>query len=134
MGNFKVSEMIQSRYLRQTDLEDGDAVVVTMKGVEKEKMPGDEDEIRYVLYFRELTKGLVLNATSIRVLEKYFGSTSAEWVGGKVEIFIDPTVQFRGKITGGLRLRPVKPAKATAAPAAAAPPDPIDDSEEQIRF
>jgi hypothetical protein len=115
----KVSEMIVSRYLRKEDLSDGEDLLVTLKSVSLEDMPGDAGEQRWVLFFEELDKGLVLNTTTIRVLEKAFGSHSDDWMGQKTTLYVDPNVSFRGQVVGGLRLRPMKLAKRTS-PAKAA--------------
>jgi hypothetical protein len=111
----KVSEMIVSKFLKKEDIEDD--VVVTCKRVALEDMPGDAGERRWVLYFKELSKGLVLNTTSIRVAEKTFGPDSDDWIGQKVTLYVDPNVQFKGQIVGGLRIRPIKtkPPKAVLA-------------------
>ena len=109
----KVSEMIVSKYLRKEDVDDD--VVVTIADVTLEDMPGDEGQKRWVLHFREFKKGLVLNSTSIRTLEKGFGGDTEMWIGGKVTLYVDPNVSFRGQIVGGLRLRPVRPKVAVRA-------------------
>jgi hypothetical protein len=109
----KVSEMIVSKFLRKEDLDD--ELIVTLKTVELEDMPGDAHEQRWVLYFRELPKGLVLNTTTIRVLEKAYGPDSDDWTGKKAALYVDPNVSFKGQIVGGLRLRPMKPQKPAAA-------------------
>lgn len=108
----KVSEMIVSKFLRKEDIDD--ELVVSIKSVKLEDMPGDSGEQRWVLSFRELPKGLVLNTTTIRVLEKSYGGDSDDWTGKKVTLYVDPNVSFKGQIVGGLRLRPQKPAKLTA--------------------
>jgi hypothetical protein len=119
----RVSEMIQSKYLRKEDIDE--EMVASIKAVALENMPGDSGEQRWVLTFRELPKGLVLNTTTIRVLDKCFGNHSDEWVGRKVTLYVDETVQFKGQVVGGLRLRPFKAPKAPKAaqlvPAAADP-------------
>ena len=102
----KVSEMIQSKFLRKEDLDDD--VLVTIKKIALEDVPGDGGEQRWVCYFRELPKGLVLNVTTIRTLESAFGGDTDDWVGGKVTLFVDPGVQYKGKVVGGVRLRPHK--------------------------
>ena len=118
----KVSEMIQSKFLRKDDVDDD--VIVTIKDVSLEDMPGDSGEQRWVLAFRELPQGLVLNTTSIRVLEKAFGQDSDDWRGQKVSLYVDPNVSFKGQVVGGLRLRPLK-AKAPKA-AQLVPVDDLD--------
>jgi hypothetical protein len=130
----KVSDMIQSKFLRKEDVDD--ELVVTMRAVKLEEMPGDGREERWVLYFKELAKGLVLNATMIRVLEKNYGQHSDDWTGRKATLFVDETVQFKGQIVGGLRLRPMRSTKPPGAGAPAVPitpaaapaaPDELDD-------
>jgi hypothetical protein len=115
----KVSEMIVSKFLRKEDFEDGDQIL-TIKGVKLEDMPGGEGQQKWVLYFRELPKGMALNSTTIRVLEKGYGDDSDLWVGKKALVYVDPNVTFKGQLTGGLRLRTQKAAAGAAAPAPAA--------------
>ena len=119
----KVSEMIQSKFLRKEDLDDD--LLVTVKKITLEDMPGDDNEQRWICYFRELPKGLVLNVTTIRALEGAFGGDTDQWVGGKVTLYVDGGVMFKGKVVGGVRLRPYK-AKA----ALAAKPAPEDFNDE----
>lgn len=115
----KVSEMIQSKFLRKEDFEDGDQVL-TVRTVKLEDMPGDDGQQKWVLYFRELPKGMALNSTTIRVLEKGFGDDSDLWTGKRVMVYVDPNVTFGGRLVGGLRLRTPKATPAT--PAGAPPP------------
>ena len=122
----KVSEMIQSKFLRKEDFEED--AVCTIRGVKLEEMQGNSSETRWVLYFKELQKGMVLNTTTIRVLEQAFGDDSDAWVSQKVMVYVDPNVSFQGRIVGGLRLRtPKKTAPVKTAP----PPEEFDD---QIPF
>ena len=92
----KVSEMIQSKFLRKEDLDDD--VLVTIKRIALEDMPGDDGERRWVAYFKELPKGLVLNVTTIRTLESALGGDTDDWIGARVTLFVDPGVQFKGKV------------------------------------
>lgn len=105
----KVSQMIESKYLAKSDFEDQDGVG-TIKGVRQDNLAkeGQPEEMRWVLGFREYPKPMVLNITTIRVLEQAFGGDTDQWMGNRVNIFVDPNVSFGGKVVGGLRLRPVK--------------------------
>jgi hypothetical protein len=114
----KVSDMIQSKFLRKEDFEEDR--VMTIKTVKLEDMPGDDGQQKWVLYFREEAKGMALNVTTIRVLEKAFGDDSDQWVSKKVKVYVDPNVSFGGRVVGGLRLMPPK----NTAPRAPAPPPP----------
>ncbi len=112
----KVSDMITSKYLRKEDFED--EAICTIKGVKLEDLGKDEaKEERWILYFREQQKGMVLNVTTIRVLEQAFGGDTDQWIGNKVMVYVDPNVSFGGKVVGGLRLRIPKQSKAAQKPA-----------------
>lgn len=129
----KVSDMIQSKFLRKEDFEEDR--VMTIKNVKLEDMPGDDGQQKWVLYFREEAKGMALNVTTIRVLEQAFGDDSDQWIGNKVKVYVDPNVSFGGRVVGGLRLRtPKQGPKAPPLP----PPEqkpPVDDGfDDDIPF
>lgn len=113
----KTSEMIQSKFLRKEDFEEDQ--LCTIRGVRLEDV-GNTGEQRWVIYFKEHQKGMVLNVTSIRVLEAAFGDDSDDWKQKTVTVYVDPNVSFQGRVVGGLRLKPPAKAKqaAKAAPAA----------------
>lgn len=110
----KVSEMIVSKFLRKEDFDEDR--VLTIKGVRLEDV-GNQGEQRWVVHFREVDKGMVLNITSIRVLEGAYGDDSDGWVGKRVMVYVDPNVSFQGRVVGGLRLRAPKQRPATPAKA-----------------
>lgn len=103
-----VKDMIQSKYLRKEDFDEDQ--VCTIKGCKLEDV-GREDnpEQRWVIYFREHPKGMVLNVTTIRVLEQSYGGDTDNWIGKTATVYVDPNVSFGGKVVGGLRLRVQKP-------------------------
>ena len=94
-------------------------------------MEGAEPEMRAALHFHECEKPLVLNATNGELIAKITGhedNIEKNWVGWKIVLFNDPTVKFKGNVTGGIRVRapkqgsvqqPIKPAE----PNAVAPDD-----------
>lgn len=117
-----VKDMIQSKFLRKEDFDEDQ--VCTIKDCRLENVGKEDDqEQRWVLYFRERDKGMVLNVTTIRVLEQAYGGDSDHWVGNKVMVYVDPNVSFGGKVVGGLRLRTPKKQAAKAPP----PPADFDD-------
>lgn len=122
----KTSEMIVSKFLRKEDFDEDQ--ICSIKDVHLEDMQGDKDEQRWVLYFRERDKGMVLNVTTIRVLEQAFGNESDDWIGKKVKVYVDPNVSFQGKVVGGLRLMP--PKKGKVEPKATATNDEFDDDKD----
>lgn len=123
-----VRDMIQSKFLRKEDFEEDQ--VCTIKDCKLEDV-GKEDaqEQRWVLYFRERDKGMVLNVTTIRVLEQAYGGDTEHWVGNKVMVYVDPNVSFGGKVVGGLRLRTPKKVQVKAP----APPK-EDEFADEIPF
>jgi hypothetical protein len=120
----KVSEMIVSKFLRKEDFDEDQ--ICTIKGVSQENVGRDDsDEMRWALWFKERPKAMILNVTSIRVLETAYGPDTDMWVGNKVMVYVDPNVSFGGKVVGGLRLRTPKK-QAVKAPIA-----PIDTDFDQ---
>lgn len=126
----KVSEMVQSKYLRKEDIDDD--TPATIKGVRLEDL-GKEDskEQRWVIYFKQLQKGMVLNVTTIRVLESAYGDDTDAWVGKQILLYVDPNVSFQGRVVGGLRVR-VPRAKTAAPLASQAPKD--DEFQDDVPF
>lgn len=120
----KTSEMVQSKFLRKEDIDDDTRV--TIKGVKLEDM-GQQgaQEQRWVVYFREFPKGMVLNVTTIRVLEAAFGDDTDQWIGKPCLLYVDPNVSFQGRVVGGLRIR--TPRKKVEEKAAAVAHEDFDD-------
>ena len=116
----KVTDMIQSKFLRKEDFPED--MICTIKSVGVEEV--GQNETRWVIHFNEYQKGMVLNVTSIRVLEQAFGDDSDRWLGNKVKIYVDPNVSFNGKVVGGLRLMPPR---RTAKPPEKKPEPDFDD-------
>jgi hypothetical protein len=125
----KVSEMIVSKYLKKEDFDEDQ--VCTIKDCKLEEI-SQQGETKWILYFREHQKGLVLNTTTIRVLEQAFGDNSDDWNGKRVKVYVDPNVSFQGRVVGGLRLRP--PPKGAPAQKPATPPPPADEFADDIPF
>lgn len=107
----KISDMIESRYLKQSDVEQPTTVIIeSLKKVNVGR--DDEDpEYRWTIKFREFTKPMVANVTNLKRLAKALGDDSDGWLGKQVQIYVDPDVEYGGNVVGGLRLRgPSRPA------------------------
>ncbi len=128
----RVSEMIVRKFLSKEDLADGqgsyDEWLVTCDKLLLERMRDDSDETKWIQYFREHKRGLPLGTTVLRFLEKEFGDDSESWKGKQVILFVDPSIQFQGRVTGGLRLKRAAPAKPAVVPKA--PKAPLVPAEE----
>lgn len=112
----RIGEMKESKYLKKEDV--GTGKLVTIKRLEKSNVSGDnqEPDEKYVLFFNEFDKGMVLNWTNIQLIAHAVGSEETDnWIGKKIVIYEDPNVSYGGKLVGGIRVRAPKP-QAKAAP------------------
>ena len=123
-----ISKMKQSRYIKIDDVDP--EVLVTIQSCVLATIDEESGEQKYVLHVREFDKPMVLNWTNIQLLAKATGcSDSDEWSDKQVILYHDETVQFKGTVTGGVRVRAVKK---TALAVDDGPNDPIpgwDDDE-----
>ena len=130
----RVSEMRESKFLKQSDV--GAGILVTVTGCEQYNvaMQGAEHDMKWCLTFAEVDKPLVLNGINAQLLEKICGSDNTDdWMGHKCVLYTDPTVAFGGKVVGGIRVRApriiakpaiaVKPAQSVQAAKPAHNPD-----------
>jgi len=119
----KVSEAFPSKYLKSADIGDRQ-VMVTMKHVQLEKV-GDDDH-KPVLYFRQGSKGLVLNKTNSKTIDAAYGDEMDDW-GGKEIILFSMMVQFRDELVESIRVKVPK-----AAPAPKPAPQTQDEIDDEI--
>jgi hypothetical protein len=119
----RISEMHPSKWLSAGDLDDQD-VIVTVSGCTQENMGNSDrgdDEYKWILWFEELDKGMVMNVTRTNVIAKVLMSDNTDdWIGKKITIFPSETI-YKGetKATIGVRSKPPRsqkpmPAKATS--------------------
>ena len=128
----QISQMLPSTYIKKEDVPQ--PVIVTVRGVEEKNVAptGQPDEFKWIVYFSEFEKGLVLNSTNINSLSQACHSTDTDdWNGKEVVLYTDPTVAYAGKVIGGLRIRAHEtraPVRAPARPAQATSrrPTPVD--------
>lgn len=114
----KISEMLPSSYLKQSDFNES-GFIVTIASFSKKNLalPSEPEDLKWVMYFQEFEKGMVLNSTNIQAAAKACGSEDTDdWIGKEIIVFVDPNVGYGGKTTGGLRI------KRHAAPAAPSAP------------
>ena len=105
----KIGEMIDSKYLKQSDVEDDMAVKVEKVGKANVAREGDEPEYKWLIRFEGIKKPMVLNSTNIKRLAKACNSDDTdEWIGKEVVLYVDPDVEFGGNVVGGLRIRAAK--------------------------
>jgi hypothetical protein len=122
------NEVKKSRFLRKQDV-GVDGNVATIAKTEKVNVaePGKPEDMRWAVWFNESKKPLVLNSANCESIIAIAGSADGDsWVGKKIHLYEDPTISFAGKVTGGIR---VKPVSAKAKPAKIQPP--VEPSEEE---
>ena len=114
----RIGDMIQSKYLKQSDVPD--PVIVTIQGVKQVNLAreGEREELKWIIKFREFDKCMVLNVTNLRVAAKVLNSEETnDWRGKEIILYTDPNVtNLSGEIVGGLRFRGQEKAPVKAAP------------------
>ena len=118
-----------STYIRKEDLTQ--PVRVTIDRVAVEKVSGDDGgESKPVVYFQGREKGLVLNRVNAELIVVATGETDTDrWPGREIELYSDSSIMFKGRVVGGVRVRPVTPA--TAPPPASATNGDVPRAESQ---
>lgn len=81
---------------------------VTIRTIEKGEVYDPRKRVKvpkFIIYFEEGKKGMVLNVSCRSKLVEKFGNVVKNWVGKKVTLYVDPDVKFAGKVVGGIRVR-----------------------------
>lgn len=122
----KLSEVFKSEYLKADDIPD-EGMVLTISEVEiKELGQGKDKEVKPVISFKEIEKGMVCNKTNCNTIHKLTGSDDTDdWVGHKIRL-ITLEVDYQGTMTNAIRVSS-KPIKAAASKSVAPPVDPDDE-------
>lgn len=138
--------LVDCNFVGSWDLPPGKDAVVVIEKVEryvperklkvKRKLPDgrevkvDEPSKRIKITFRGKRKPWLAGPVSQKTLASMFGPNTDHWVGKAVSLYSDPTVEFAGVTTGGLRVRPTPPKIGT--PPTADPLDrPVDEEKAQ---
>lgn len=97
-------------YIQGESLVGKASVTLTMTSVEAEKLPnhGGQEETKYVLYFKETKKGLILNKTNAARIIALYGRETDEWAGQRISIHSEPVRAF-GKNHNAVRVDEKKP-------------------------
>lgn len=122
----RIGEMKESKFLKKEEV--GRGALFTIRELHKENVAGEnqEPDEKFVLFFDEAKKGLVLNWTNIQLIAQAVGSEeTSDWIGKKIVLYEDPNVSFGGKLTGGIRCR--APRQDAIVSKEAVEPPPFDD-------
>ena len=97
-------------FLRKDDVTPPQVWTITDVREQTVTAPGKEPKDKVVLFFDGTPKGLVLNMANGDALYDMTGHDDPEeWIGERVELYVDDNVNYAGKRVGGVRLR--KPTK-----------------------
>ena len=99
-----IKSEIGGNYLGQVDVDKPTAV--TLEWTKKVDIQGEEQPKR-IIKFREFEKPMIMNKTNLRMLAHIHGNTVPDSWKDPVMLYVDPDIEFGGKIVGGLRFRRV---------------------------
>lgn len=126
----KIGAMFESKYLKKEDCGHGIQVTIREVKIENVAMENQPADNKPVMYFHEHNKGMVLNKTNANLVVHYLGTDDTEqWIGKQIVLFDDPSVQFKGEMTGGIRVRGVQLAQGQPAQSAPVQAPPVSTSE-----
>ena len=131
----RVSDMIESKFLKKEDVGGERGMLVTIAGVKQANvaMQGADPEMKWTLTFQELDKPMVLNSTNIHMCAKACGSEETDdWAGKKLVLYEDPNVSFGGKLVGGIRVRAPRTQAAPVVPQRKTPMQQLQDMDDDI--
>ncbi len=101
----KLNDIKDSNYLTKEDCEPAIKVTVLHCDEEDVSMANQPARMKYVVYFKEQAKGMVLNLTNFQRIVSICGKEDTDdWEGVQVTLYNDPTVDFGGKLVGGIRV------------------------------
>ena len=113
----KKTDVYPSKYIRSEDIGDNEVKVVIDR-IEIEALKDDGSEEKPIMYFKNKTKGMVVNPTNWDRLAYLFGDESDDWPGNAIILYTE-LVNYQGKVTKGLRVKQVpKTQSAKASPKA----------------
>lgn len=101
----KLSDAFPSNFLAASEM--NDEFTAPMSHIQEEDIGPNKDK-KFVLYFKGMKKGLVLNVTNWKTIEKAFGDSDA-WAGHRITLYPTET-NFKGEMVQAIRVKiPKKP-------------------------
>lgn len=122
----QISKYRNSKWLKKEDVAqlDEQERIVTVEAIVEEQVG---DDIKPVVYFKGIDKGWAINMTGLEALSEMTESQDTDdFVGIRVEIYVDPDVRYAGKRVGGIKIR--------VAPLRKPPKGPGDDFDDSIPY
>ena len=100
-----INETYESKYISAPDIK-GREVTITIDRVEPAEMQDGTKKL--CVYFRGAKKGLLLNKTNAMNIASLYGPETDNWIGQAITIGTS-WVDFQGKSTEAIRVRPIQP-------------------------
>lgn len=135
----KFSQMkAPSKYLSKEDIDPKKLVTIRKFAMETIEGRGKSED-KWILYFNEFEKGMVLNPTNQKLMMLALGLTpdtdTTEAIGKKIIVWNDMSVQdLNGELVGGIRIRKYNPSPAQQAVKPEPLPPAADEFEDDIPF
>lgn len=124
----RLSDIRDSKYLKKDDVGGGIQATIFKFEEANVAMENQPPEMKWLVYFKELEKPLVLNSTNAQAIAEIFGIDELnDSIGKKVILYTDPNVSFAGKRVGGIRVKACKGKPAAAKGTKNAAPEPGDE-------
>ena len=104
-------------YLGEADFDDGEEKIATIAKIvdNVEIKTAEGTSQKPVVYFVEPLKPMILNVSRSKAIEKVTGSRFLEdWVGAKVQLYIQDNIKAFGELVSAVRVRPRKPVEKKA--------------------
>jgi hypothetical protein len=97
------NDFLGGNYLGKEDLDK--PVLVTVENVWAEAVLNSGRK-KPAVQFQEFEKPMILNKTNIRRFSRIFNTRDTSQWRGQVVLYVDESIEYAGKVVGGLRVRP----------------------------
>lgn len=102
----RTADMVKSKFWRARDIEGQPPKTLLIADVTEELLGrGLHQDVKCFLWFSNSPKGLQLNKSRVTLLEAAYGPDSEGWIGRRIQIYFDPTIEFGGRPVGGVGIR-----------------------------
>ena len=117
-----ITQSFPTKYLQKADFAQPKLVTVDTVAMENVALDSQPADMKPVLYFKGSPKGMILNKTNANICTALWGNMTENWTGRQIVAYDDVTIQYQGKLEGGIRLRPnQEPVKVPPGPQPMAP-------------
>ena len=131
----KIGQMMAGKYLKKEDCDPPMMVVIDRFEEENVAREDQPEDMKWVMYFKDNEKGLVMNSTNLQLAAIAFGTQETdEWIGRSLVLYHDPNVSFAGKLVGGIRVRAPKGQKKPVKSPDPRPEPPFEDMDSDVPF